>query len=91
MQYNSYKVRKLVGQRPITVVVKPRTALSVYKGAFTGYGMAPKNQWIDCANTDVQHYGLIGIFEGVSPSGSTTYKSYFRVECTYYLKFKGIR
>jgi len=40
--------------------VKPRAALTVYKGGVTSaYGWAPSNQIIDMNNVDVKHYGAV--------------------------------
>jgi len=38
-------------------VFRPRIAMSAYNGSFAGYAnMQP--EWIDCANSDVRHYGI---------------------------------
>lgn len=36
----------------------PRTAIATYNGAFTGYSEGPVGNWIDCASTGVQYYGI---------------------------------
>lgn len=43
----------------VTRKIVPRVAIPAYTGAaFTGFTMAPPGTWCDCANPNIQHYGL---------------------------------
>jgi hypothetical protein len=56
-----------LGQRPGSLVSngnqahyhrwQPRVAAALYNGAFAGYGDTGPT-WVDCGNTNVEHYGL---------------------------------
>jgi len=38
-------------------VFRPRAAMAAYEGAFTGYGVAPANQWFDTSDPNIEYYG----------------------------------
>jgi hypothetical protein len=57
----SYSTAQMHDARHSFVVsLKPRAILASYaSGAFTATAEAPSNQWLDCSNAAVEHYGLI--------------------------------
>lgn len=86
---NNYKWHKM--DRPLTIVIKPR-----YQGyaednagnpisATTGRGA-----WLDMARDEVDHYGLLGVFEGIQSQPANLIFN-MRCEVTYYMCFKGVR
>lgn len=89
-QYTSYRCTNPFksGGRGFKAYFKPRVATAVYRGAFTGY----KNEawgWCDCDYVDVQGYGLKAIVEVLS--GGSAIPLFFKVEITFYLKFRNPR
>lgn len=46
------------GLTAFTRTFTPRLALAAYGGAFTQFANADPHQWIDCASSNVQYYGL---------------------------------
>jgi len=75
----------------VRVTTKPAIATQVYRTALTtGYG--PKwNQWIDCAMTDVPHYGLKVAYDcnGFDPADTRPFR--VRVETKFYFSMKDVR
>lgn len=65
-------------------VFKPHVALAVYNGAFTGYANQA-DQWLDCADTGVRHYGVKTSWTG------TPAVSVISVIAKYHLQFRNIR
>lgn len=52
------KVKKMMLNRPITITVKPSILTQVYE-TLTSTGYSPKyDQWLDCNDQTVPHYGL---------------------------------
>ncbi|AQR57903.1 capsid [Molossus molossus circovirus 4] len=97
-QYASYKRRRFTGIGPkgLSVVIKPRAKLLAGNAALTTVGgtIAGRNQWQDCAENNLPHFGFGMILEGISPGtagAGTIFEVPFRMETTYYLKFKTIR
>jgi hypothetical protein len=62
----------------------PQAATAVYQGAFTGYAQAGP-VWIDCANPNVQHYGL------KLASGITTTVLNYNMMVRATVEFRGIK
>lgn len=85
-QYETYKTRSLLKQS--TYRVRPKLAVSVFQGAFTGYGQS-RSMWVD-SNTNAQYFGKKFIFELFNPDGNTHYLN-FKVEVEYKLVFKDVR
>lgn len=89
-QYPSYKCRRLNG-RSFTIIIKPRPPGTAY-----GYDTALElnlnkmGAWIDCASTNIKHFGLKMVFEGISPVADAL-SCPFEIMATYYMSFKGIR
>lgn len=73
-----------------SIVISPKVLVQTYRTA-TSTGYAPKPLWIDCAQSDVPHYGLHTVIDalGLDPAGDTEFK--IRWEVKYYLAFKGVR
>ena len=90
-QYNSYKTRRLVGGRPISIVIKPRYATPAYQtSTFSAYTEGNRRTWLDCAYSQIEHYGLKAVVETIAPN-STESRIPCRMETTYYMSFKGVR
>lgn len=87
-QYQNLKVRRC--EKPLKAYVRPRVAISVYKGAFTGYGQANKNFFVDMANQDIEYYGLKW---AIDPNGCTTdaVVGQFKIIVKYYFTCKDVR
>ena len=85
------KCRILQPNKTITIVTKPAVAIQTYRTALTaGYG--PKwNQYIDCAQTDVPHYGLKVAFDTNAIDPVDTLPFRIRVENKYYFTLKDVR
>ncbi len=67
----------------------PKPALALYSGAFTSFGMAPDDTWIDCASATVQHYSVkYGVEAGAV--GQTALAAW-NITFTYFLEFKYVR
>jgi len=84
-----YRVRNILqgGGRPITIVLRPHFAKSIYSSAVaTGYQAA--KGWLDNGAWHVPHYGVKCIAESVSGGAAGT--QYFKVETKYFLSFKGL-
>lgn len=69
---------------PTTFAFKPKALLAAYTGSFSGYAGA-ENQWLDCASTDILHYGL----KWAIANGSTV--PTFGIYCRYFVEFKNVR
>jgi len=66
--------------------LKPHVALAAYGGSFNTFANQG-NQWLDCANTGVQHYGLK---YAIANQGSNTAIPKWTVKITYYLSFRNV-
>lgn len=86
LEYPNVKILNTTGK--YKMFIRPRPALAAYSGAFTSYAQAPKNQWLDCGSTGIQHYGI----KMVLPTGGATgYTPVLNVYVKYYIQFRGIR
>lgn len=68
--------------KPVMVVDKDSSS-----GSTVGYAEVIKNPWISTESLDTRYYGIKYGFEQTNPSNSTN--EAYRVECVYYMKFKG--
>jgi len=85
------KCRILQPNKTIKITTKPAVSIQTYRTALTaGYG--PKwNQWIDCAQTDVPHYGLKVAFDCNAQDPVDTQPFRVRIENKYYFTLKDVR
>jgi hypothetical protein len=67
-QYDSYQ--RINAVKSLTRVVRPRSAVAMYSGAFTSFGNV-YGQWIDSASPSVQHYGLKTVLHGSTFAANT--------------------
>lgn len=84
-QYANFRVTPAT--RVFRQTIYPKVATQVYNGVAAAYAQPKAPVWIDCANADVVHYGFKWTYD---PSLVTeTYG--WRLECRYFLEFKGTR
>lgn len=87
-QYDTYKMMRL-GPKIFRRYLVPK-AQTIVRGVGTdGYAQVGKNVWLDCATTQIPHYGLKGILEWNNPGSSTLL--HIKAEYTAYLEFKDTR
>lgn len=56
-QYSTY--RFTIATKSMTRTFRPKVSIAMYKtSANNAYGSSDKKLWVDCAYTDVEHYGL---------------------------------
>lgn len=80
------KTRILTADKPLSIYFKPKTALGLYQGAFTGYGIPNGSQWVNSSSPDVQHYGFkIWVNNFYAPAGAN---NQITIQPTYYLAMK---
>lgn len=95
-QRNDVKQYTFGSNKPLVLYIKPKAATALYSSgvssAYTGYGQAPR-QWIDCSSDGVPHYGLKFWLRNLSlPAANPELgPEHFRIELSYYLKFKGVQ
>jgi len=78
--------------KPFTIRLRPRVASALYaSGAFTSYGVGPKDQWIDCVSPSVEHYGLKLATSVFSAANNPTVDPSWDVYMVYYVKFRNPR
>lgn len=73
--------------QPFTRVVRPRSAVAAYSGAFTSYS-SRYGAWIDTASPNVQFYGLKCVITG---STFATVSNIYEVEATVTMSFRSIK
>jgi len=83
-QYESYQRVNCVV--PFKRVVRPRSAVAMYSGAFTSFGNV-YGQWIDSASPTVQHYGLKTVIHGTTFAAST---NLYELEATVVLQCRSL-
>ena len=71
-------------QKPYLFTFKPAMLKAAYTGSFSGYAPG-SDQWLDCASTDIIHYGIKWAL--ASSSVIPTYGVYIR----YFIEFKQSR
>jgi hypothetical protein len=68
------------------IVYVPHIAMAAYNGTFVGYANQ-KDQWIDCATANVQHYGIKADITAASvATAQTSWKVFFR----YHISFRNV-
>jgi len=91
-EYTSYKCINLLSRmgKPITFTFKPKVSVGVFAGGSTVINskVAPFG-WVDCAETQVEGYGIKIIMETISAGAAL--QIYFKAEATYYMRFKDPR
>lgn len=88
MQRGDVKETRLSGTK--TIVLRPRPAMSLYQGAFTGYAIPGKAPYINSANPDVPHYGFKGFLRNVNLNPNTTSQTAFRFDTYVYFACKDL-
>jgi len=72
---------------PIKTTIVPRLSMPTYgSSVFSSFSMAPKNQWVDCASTTAEYYGL-KIAWPVVPINTITYS----IVTKFFLEFRHAR
>lgn len=89
-EYATYKVCE--ANRPLTIWLKPKISLQTFRTGLAEAYCRPdayiqQHLLLDCANPDIQHYGLKFAIE---PSSTANYFTY-KVVAKYYFKFSGLR
>lgn len=85
-QYKYLKIGKSVGMTKR--YLKPRTLNAIYNnGVTTAYSLQPRSAWLDCANADIQHFGLKVFIQ--KPSGSYVMSGVVKIK--YYVEFRNPR
>nr|WAE42875.1 MAG: capsid protein [Cressdnaviricota sp.] len=89
-QYTSMKIRRL-GDRPISLYIKPKTAMPVYQGVvLSGYAQGVA-KWIDSNSPDVEYYGVkIGFAGNLEGGVGTNNIGHAFIECTYYIECRDV-
>jgi hypothetical protein len=84
--YNATNLRIITSRNgtPTNFAFKPKALLAAYTGSFSGYASS-ENQWLDCASTDILHYGL----KWAIANGSSV--PTFGIYCRYFVEFKNVR
>lgn len=91
-EYVRVKHKVLRPNSEIRIFLKPTTLEQVYRTAVTtGYAVNFNRPWLDCAQTDIPHYGLKYAidFEGITPANGQVWT--FKFNAKYYLKMKNPR
>lgn len=57
---------------------QPHMAVAVYSGAFTSFANAPAD-WIDCASSSVQHYGIKGAISNTTSVSTWIYSARVKI------------
>lgn len=65
---------------------KPRNAMAVYAGTFTGFGNIP-DTWIDAASTGVAHYGA----KYICDAGTTAFLQTWDVQIRMKIRWRAVR
>lgn len=79
-------VKMVPSWKGVTKNIKPRVALAAYGGAFTAFANQA-HQWLDCASTGIQHYG---IKYAIANQGNNTAIPRWTVKISYYLSFRNV-
>lgn len=75
--------KEIPGCKMHTRTFVPRAALAAYGGAFTKYAQASPKTWMDCANPDIEFYGIKMAFPASTANGDQIYD----LKVTYELDF----
>lgn len=91
-QYGNVKVRPVVGNKPIKIIITPAISQEILRTPSTT-AYAPKwKQWLDLAYNDVPHYGIkmwVEDCDGIAAGTPTA--AIFKVEGTMYFSCKATR
>lgn len=88
LQYQNLKITS--GTKHV-VYLKPRFSSTVYKSlTASGYAVGPRNLWLDCSDSTIEHYGVKYSYES-TPSVTPVGMFNMKVHITYYLEFKDVR
>ena len=94
-EYQFAKHKVLRPNQELKIIIRPRTAQQLYRTSVTtGYAVNFKKQWVDCAMTDVPHYGLKMAFdlEGITSAiVDVTQRPQIKVNAKYYLACRNAR
>lgn len=88
-QRNNTKCKVMKPNQFVSIYLKPAVRNQIYLDGVTTATSPMWNQWIDCSNSTVPHYGLKLAFDLANFTPTQTW--YFRAEYCYYLKFKNCR
>lgn len=90
-QYPNYKCLNIYAMqgKPYSCYIRPKVAKSVYAGMTTAY-QSSYFPWIDMANQNAQGYGFKFIIETVTKNNTQCVQA-FKIEASYYLKFRNPR
>lgn len=91
-QYANVKVYPVMNNKTITHIITPATQMQAYETlASTGY--VPKfKQWINCSDNNVPHYAVKWSLENTAAifNDPALQCTFFKVEATFYVAFKGV-
>lgn len=77
--------RILTADRPINIYIKPKPAVALYQGIFSGFGSG-NSMYVNSSSPDVQHFGLkFWINNFYTPAGAN---NQITIQPTYYLACK---
>ena len=86
IQYANCKTHSVIPGRPFSRTFIPAVSTLVHAST-TSYGVA-HNQWLNCSNIDVPHYGLKCAFDANGGVGGTLTLD---VEVKMWIEFKNVR
>ncbi len=85
LNMDNVKKDSLTPGKQVHVNVKPRLATSLYNnGLTTGYGLGPQAAWVDCASTQIPHYGMKYCVDNMLDTNYTV-----DLETTIWVEFRG--
>ena len=95
-EYQTYKVRNMLDTNGVGMsrVVKPKVLQAVTDSSGLFQGTRIGSGWINLGNTNVDHYGMKFILEGISGGSVDPVLGqvfFFKVEAKYYLAMKEVR
>lgn len=90
-QRGTAKFKHMNPRKDTKIVIRPRPLIQLYNSAIDAGYATHKKCWINCANSDVPHYGLKWSIEaaGFTPVNLAPYS--FSVDTIYYLQLRNSR
>lgn len=85
-EHGMSRVKVLQPNKPVSIMIKPAIADTVFRTGVTTSTVPKWKQWCDMAHTNIEHYGLK---YGIDDFTNTNYK--LDVEVVYYFSCKGLR
>lgn len=77
------------GSSYIGIKVNPKPVREVYAtGVLTGFEQPNRSVWLDCANPNVEHYGIRGVFSQVYLPAPAAAQSIFKIDVAIVLEAK---